>query len=64
MEEKQGGLFANYSAMIAIGGALTVFGFISGLGAEGFVNVVMLLGMLLVIVGYLRRITSALERRS
>lgn len=55
-------MFANYSATIAIGGALTVFGFILGLGAEGFVNVVMLLGVLLVIVGYLRRIARALER--
>ena len=57
-------MFANYSAMIAIGGALTVIGFILGLGAEGFVNVVMLLGMLLVIVGYLRRIVRALEQRT
>lgn len=57
-------MFTNYSAMIAIGGALTVIGFILGLGAEGFVNVVMLLGMLLVIVGYLRRIARALEQRT
>jgi hypothetical protein len=62
MADKQGGMFANYSATIAIGGALTTIGFILGLGAEGFINVVMLLGVLLVIVGYLRRIARALER--
>lgn len=55
-------MFANYSAMIALGGALTVFGFILGLGAEGFVSVVMLLGVRLIIVGYFRRIARALER--
>jgi hypothetical protein len=64
MEEKQGGMFANYSAMVAIGAVITVFGFVLGFGADGLVNVVMLLGMLLVIVGYLRRIARALERRT
>jgi hypothetical protein len=62
MEQKQGGVFANYSAMIAIGVVITIVGFVLGFGAEGLVNVVMLLGMLLVIVGYLRRIARALER--
>lgn len=62
MEEKRGGLFANYSAMVAVGVVITILGFVAGFGAEGAVNVIMLLGMLLVIVGYLRRIARALER--
>ncbi|QCU77954.1 hypothetical protein E7744_06975 [Citricoccus sp. SGAir0253] len=62
MEEKQTSVFANYSAMVAIGAVLTLAGFVLGFGAEGAVNVVMVLGMLLVIVGYLRRIARALER--
>jgi uncharacterized membrane protein (Fun14 family) len=62
MEPKQGGMFVNYSAATAIGVVLTVIGFIVGFGAEGFVNVILLLGMFLIIVGYLRRIARALER--
>lgn len=64
MAEKQDGVFANYSAMIAIGVVVTIIGFVIGFGAEGAVNVIMLLGVLLVIVGYLRRIARALERHS
>jgi hypothetical protein len=62
MDEKRGGVFANYSAMIAIGVVITIIGFVIGFGAEGAINVIMLLGMLLVIAGYLRRIARALER--
>jgi hypothetical protein len=64
MEEKQGGMFAHYSAMVAIGAVTTIVGFVLGLGADGLVNVVMVLGILLVIVGYLRRIARALEARN
>lgn len=55
-------MFANYSATIAIGIVITIVGFVLGFGADGLVNVVMVLGMLLIIVGYLRRIARALER--
>ena len=46
-------MFANCSAMVAIGVVLTVIGFVRGFGADG-----------LVIVGYLRRIARALEARN
>jgi hypothetical protein len=62
MEQKQAGMLANYSVMIAFGVVITIVGFVLGFGADGLVNVVMVLGMLLIIVGYLRRIARALER--
>ncbi|MFC7403059.1 hypothetical protein [Citricoccus sp. GCM10030269] len=65
MEAKQGGAIADtkYSVMISIGVVLTIVGFVLGYMANGMVNSIMVLGMLLIIVGYLRRITRALERK-